>query len=365
MLKRKQELLEIMHNLKLDIICLVPGANQCYLTGANFHLSERPTIISLTSDGDVMGIIPFLEKDAFDSLKLNAQSFYWQDNDGFDNAFKKAFQGKKIQRVGVEGQRMRFFESQAILRALPNVSSEILDINSEICSLRLQKKNEELVKIRKALAISEKALSNILPYIRIGMRETDIQALLLNALFTEGAEGLAFDPIIAAGENSANPHAHARSDYQIKHGDALLLDFGAIYQKYNADITRTFFVGNVSERDAALYSTVLEANQIGIQASKARVSAHEVDDKVQCYLESTEFSQFILHKTGHGLGMEVHEKPQIMRGNLDILHPGMTYTVEPGLYIKDDIGIRIEDVVLITEDGYELLSTFNKEITVL
>ena len=189
------------------------------------------------------------------------------------------------------------------------------------------------------------------------MSETEIESILLRNLFSHGADGLAFAPIVAAGDNAAKPHAHARPDYRIKPGDALLLDFGGTYQGYSADITRTFFVKEVSDYDRAFYETVLAANEKGREVSRAGITASDVDDAVLRVLEQSQFARYCRHKTGHGLGLDVHEAPQIMRGNAQRLEPGMVFTIEPGLYREGETGVRIEDDVVVTETGIECLTS--------
>jgi len=197
------------------------------------------------------------------------------------------------------------------------------------------------------------------------MTETDVESILLRNLFAHGADGLAFAPIVAAGANAAKPHAHARPDYRIQPGDALLFDFGGSYQGYSADITRTFFVGHVSEHDRAFYDTVLAANARGREVSRAGITASDVDDAVQKVLEQSQFAQFRRHKTGHGLGLDVHEAPQIMRGNAQRLEPGMVFTIEPGLYRDGEAGVRIEDDVVVTADGIECLTSFPRALRIV
>ncbi len=197
------------------------------------------------------------------------------------------------------------------------------------------------------------------------MTEKAVEAILLGQLFAHGADGLAFSPIVAAGDNSAKPHAHARADYQIKAGDALLFDFGGSYHGYSADITRTFFVGHVSEHDRAFYETVLAANAKGREVSRAGMTAHDVDDAVQKVLEQSQFAAFRVHKTGHGLGLDVHEAPQIMRGSGDVLEPGMVFTIEPGLYRDGEAGVRIEDDVVVTETGIDCLTSFPRDLRII
>jgi Xaa-Pro dipeptidase len=236
------------------------------------------------------------------------------------------------------------------------------DAHELISSVRLTKSADEIEKLENAIRISEAALEATLSEVRVEMTEMHIQSILLRQLFAHGAEALSFDPIVAAGDNSAQPHAHARPNYRIRTGDALLIDFGARFSGYNADITRTFFVQQVSDRDRAFYETVQAANERGKAASRPGVTAHSVDDAVQTLLESSEFAEFRRHKTGHGLGLDVHEAPQIMRGNMVVLEPGMVYTVEPGLYRLGECGVRIEDDIAITADGMKCLTGFSREL---
>ncbi len=244
---------------------------------------------------------------------------------------------------------MRVFVLRALEAAFP--AAEFIDAQAEISALRLHKTPEEIALLREAIRISEAALEATLARVRAGMTETEVEAVLLRELFGHGADGLAFGPIVAAGDNSAQPHAHARPDYRIRPGDALLFDFGASHRGYLADITRTFFVDEVSENDRAFYDTVLRANETGQAATRAGRTAHEVDDAVQRLLEASPFAEFRRHKTGHGLGLDVHEAPQIMRGNDAVLEAGMVFTVEPGLYRLGECGVRIEDDMLVTETG--------------
>ena len=168
-----------------------------------------------------------------------------------------------------------------------------------------------------------------------------------------------------ASDNSALPHGHSRKDYRIQGGDCLLFDFGATVNGYHSDITRTFFVKSVSDEQKNIYETVRKANQVGLDISKPGLSLHELDDTVLNTLADSDYAEFIVHKTGHGLGLDVHEDPYVMRKNHDLLEEGMVITIEPGLYKKGSLGVRIEDDVVITNDGCKSLTTFPKELTII
>lgn len=348
----------------LDAVALVPGSSFRRIFKADFHQNERPLMVIAPRAGEPVAVVPTLELGSFAVLGFAGAVLDWRDEAGYDAAFAAAGRALgRLRRIGVEGQRMRVFEAQALARAFPG--AEIVDAQRPIAALRLRKGADEVVALRAAIAVSERALDATLAAVRVGMSEAEVESRLLRELFAAGAEALAFAPIVAAGDNAARPHAKARADYRIRAGDALLLDFGASAQGYNADITRTVFVGHAGDGDRALYAAVAAANAAGRAAARPGITAGELDDVVQQVLEASPFRALIRHKTGHGLGLDVHEEPYIMRGNPMPLEPGMVLTVEPGLYREGAIGVRIEDDVLITATGAESLTTFPRELRVV
>ena len=302
---------------QLDAIAFVPGANFRRVFNCDFHLMERPLVVIVPVSGDPVAIVPNLEMDSFEGTEFSGHVFNWLDETGYEKAFVQASdalpQLANSRQFGLEAQRMRAFEHMALAKVFPEAG--FVDAHQALSSIRLRKLDSEITLTRKAIEISESALEATLQQVKIGQSETEIQSILMQQMLAHGADGFAFEPIIAAGDNSALPHATARADYQVKVGDALLIDFGASYQGYNADITRTVFVSEVSDYNRAFYESVLAANEAGKAAVQPGVSAHDVDDAVQIVLENSRFSEFALHKTGHGLGLDVHEAPQIMRGN--------------------------------------------------
>lgn len=359
-----EPLRHVLELTALDALVLVPGANFRRVFGKDFHQMERPLAVIVPRDGVAAAVVPHLELGSFAPIGFPGEVFAWRDEEGYMGAFMAAgralSQLKPGARIGVEGQRMRVFDLFALQRALPG--AEFIDAHAEISAIRLKKTPDEVARLRQAIQLSEAALEATLSEIRVGMTETEVEAILLRNLFSHGADGLSFAPIVAAGDNAAKPHAHARADYRIKPGDALLLDFGGTFQGYAADITRTFFVKHVSDYDRAFYDTVLAANEKGRSAARPGVTASDLDDAVLKVLEQSQFAQFARHKTGHGLGLDIHEAPQIMRGNTQALEPGMVFTIEPGLYRDGEAGVRIEDNVVVTDDGIECLTTFPREL---
>ena len=358
------KLQDALLNEDLDLLAIVPGSNFLYLTGGNFHLMERPTILLISKQNKPIAILPVLEVDSFNKLKIEADIFEWQDSDGYQSAFDKAFKKMgHIKKIGIEGQRMRVFESQAIQKSVEGV--EIVNAHKFINKIRLNKDETEIKNLQKAVVIAEDALKETIKFVEAGKTEIEIKNFLIQQLYYFGAEGIAFDPIVLAADNSALPHGHSRNDYKIKEGDCLLFDFGATVNGYNSDITRTFFIKSASDEQKNIYETVRKANQIGLDISKPNLSLHKLDDTVLNTLADSGYAEFIVHKTGHGLGLDVHEDPYVMRNNNDLLEEGMVITIEPGLYKNGSLGVRIEDDVLITNEGCKSLTTFPKELTII
>lgn len=360
---RYSEYRAVARQLGADAVALVPGSNFTRLFDASFHSHERPLVVIIPVEGAPAAIVPNLELRSFDLLGFEGEVFDWRDQDGYTAAFAALAAHMPLRVLGVEGQVMRVFVHHALRDAYGD-DFAALDAEREIAGLRLTKSDAELAKMQDAIEISERALSRVLKKVRVGMTEKHVEGLLTQALFAEGADAHAFGPIVAAGANSALPHAHA-GDYEIQAGDALLFDFGAKKHEFCADITRTVFVGEPSEEARAVYETVLAANLRGHEVTRAGVSAHDIDDAVTGVLEASPFADRIRTKTGHGLGRDVHEAPYIMRGNHQILEAGTVFTNEPGLYKTGALGVRIEDDVVVTDDGCRSLTTFPKDLTVV
>lgn len=354
---------QVARDLCVDAVALVPGPNFTRAFQVNFMSHERPFLAVIPAEGDPVAIVPNLELGSWALVDFDGKVFDWRDQDGYDAAFAGLASHLTLSSLAVEGQVMRVFVHHALKKAMPDL--RIVDAERDISGLRIIKTEADIAAMQAAIDISEKALARVLEGVRIGQTEKQVEQTLIQALFAEGADNLAFSPIVAAGDNSARPHAKARADYEIQSGDALLFDFGARKHGFAADITRTAFVGTVSDEGRAVYDTVLRANLAGMEATRAGVTAHDIDDTVTGVLEASPFADRIRTKTGHGLGREVHEAPYVMRGNHQVMRAGMVYTNEPGLYDPGNFGVRIEDDVLVTETGCESLTSFPKDLMIV
>ena len=359
---RRSRAAAIARDCGLGVLAFVPGANFTYLTGLQFHLMERPTLLFVTAEAEVLAIMPELERAKWAEAFPDAVTFYWQDADGYQQAFAQAAAALDGGMIGVEGMRMRVFEADALRQHFPQ--GAIVDAEAGLIDLRLAKSAAESAALQQAIVISETALAETLAEVRAGISERAIAALLKQRMLGGGAEGFSFDPIVLCAANAANPHG-VPGDRLLAAGDALLIDFGASFGGFHADITRTFFCAHVSDDHAAIYDTVLAANLVGRQMAGPQVTAHEVDVAVTVVLAASPYAGLIVHKTGHGLGMDIHEAPQIMRGNHKMLVAGTVFTVEPGLYRQGEIGVRIEDNVVTEVSGARVLTSFPRELTLI
>jgi Xaa-Pro dipeptidase len=219
--------------------------------------------------------------------------------------------------------------------------------------------------MRKAVQIAEQALTATLPYVRIGLSERELAAELTLQLFRAGCDPqLAFSPIVSSGPNSANPHA-TPSGRTLTSGDFLVIDWGASFEGYLSDITRTFAIGNMEPELVQISKIVQEANIAGRKSAKPGIAVGNIDKATRDVIETAGYGKYFTHRTGHGLGMEGHEEPYIRAGNLMLLEPGMTFTIEPGIYLPGRNGVRIEDDVVITDTGAECLTSLPREVAQL
>ena len=238
------------------------------------------------------------------------------------------------------------------------------NLDRSLSSLREIKSEEEVEKIQKAQLIAEKAFDEILRFIKVGVSELEIAAKLENIMRLNGSEGFAFDTIAIAGKNTSMPHG-VPTDYKIAHGDFITMDYGAIFDGYRSDMTRTVAVGEVSSKQAEIYNTVLKAQETSLSILKEGVKCSDADKAARDIIKNAGYGEFFGHSTGHGVGVEIHESPNLAPKSKAVLKSGNVVTVEPGIYIPEEFGVRIEDFVVITETGYRNLTSAPKNLIVL
>lgn len=348
-----------------DALALVPGSNLIYFTGLHFHLSERPIIAFMTAEGLSL-ILPKLEAPSLIKRPdLEARMFIWEDETGYEGAFAEAVEalGLRGKTLGVDGMTMRVTEWLAFLKVDPTM--RVSPIERDLIGIRAHKTPEEIDLMRRATKISEAALEALYQEVRPGMTERQIAARLEVLMMAGGAEEVAFGTLVQTGSNADNPHG-VTTDRALGMGEFLLIDFGCKVGGYPSDITRTVSMGEPTDQMRRMYDAVQKANAAGKAAAGPDVPMEDVDKAARAAITAAGLGEYFIHRTGHGLGMDVHEPiPQIAGGVTDKLEPGMAFTVEPGVYVPGVGGVRIEDNVVITEDGIEVLTTFPRDLRIL
>ena len=245
-----------------------------------------------------------------------------------------------------------------------NLDAKLIGKNEAIHNFRGVKEPWELDIMRKAQSITDKAFSEVIGRVKVGMTEKELQAELIYCLLKNGADGMAFDPIVVSGPNTSMPHGVA-GDRVIQEGDFITLDFGAQYKGYCSDMTRTFAVGYATDEMKTVYETVLKAQLAGIAASKAGVIGKEVDAAARKVIEDAGYGAFFGHGYGHSLGMEIHEAPSPNARSERAMEENMIASAEPGIYLPGKFGVRIEDVVIFKENGCENITHSPKNLIIV
>lgn len=261
--------------------------------------------------------------------------------------------GKKI---GIEGHSLTVDNLETLKEQW---KADLIISNNLVAKLRLCKSDAELQAISEAQQLADRVFAEVRPMIQAGVRELDIANEIESRLRQAGAES-AFEIIVASGPRGAMPHGVA-SQRIIQNDELVTVDMGAKLNSYCSDMTRTVTVGKPNAELARIYMAVLEAEESAIKAIRAGMAASDLDKVARDILEKHELAQYFSHSLGHGVGLEVHEGPRLSHNSTDILQAGMVITVEPGVYVPDVGGVRIEDLVLVTEDGYQVLSSAAKE----
>ena len=270
-----------------------------------------------------------------------------------------------IRRIGIEAQRVTVSDYAKYKDMLGEVEvSADGAVDRAITSLRMIKSADEIALMKSAQEIAERAFTHILDFIKPGVTEREVSLELDYFMLRSGAEALSFETIAVSGVNSSMPHG-VPSDKKIENGDFVTMDYGAVCGGYHSDMTRTVAVGNVSAEQKKVYDTVLKAQLAALEAMRPGVRCADADRAARDVIAAAGYGEFFGHGTGHGVGIEIHEEPRVSPTAADILEAGNVVTDEPGIYIPSRFGVRIEDMVLITENGFENLTKAPKELIVL
>lgn len=364
---RQSRMAEYLQAGGYSAMLINPGPSLTYLTGLHFHLMERPVVALFIPHAPPILVLPELEAAKVAHLPFPAQVFtFGEDPSSWAGVFRQGFKAADIpsgSRIGVEPRGLRFLELRLVEDSLPE--SNFVSAEEVITALRIQKDENELSAMRKAVQIAQQALLEMLPLIKTGTSEKEIAAELTLQLLRGGSEPeMPFSPIVSSGPNSANPHA-TPTNRKLQAGDCLVIDWGATYNGYISDITRTFAIVEIDDEMKRVAQVVSQANEAGREIAGPGTTAEQIDHATRQVITEAGYGRFFTHRTGHGIGMEGHEEPYIRAGNQLTLKTGMTFTVEPGIYLPDRNGVRVEDNIVITESGSECLTNLPRELGIV
>ncbi|KPU43110.1 putative peptidase [Oxobacter pfennigii] len=356
-------LAQLMVKNNADVLIIGTSSDMEYITGKSSFICERFKALFILSDGRFFYISPELYyEETREVFGGQTDIFVWSDSEGFLPCLEKA----NI-KYGLKGKTIGVNDA---IRAVDMLDMKtVLDMNfingvSILEELRVVKTQQERDYLRKASLIADEVAAEIVKYIRPGITEKDIGDKIIELFFEKGAEGLSFEPIVASGPNSSKPH-YVGNSRVIEDTDIIVLDFGCKYKGYCSDMSRTVFVGEPTKEQKKIYSIVLEANKSAESYVKAGVTARDTDLAARKVIRDAGYGECFLNRTGHGIGTAVHEAPYIREDNRQILKDGMSFSIEPGIYIPGRFGMRIEDIVLIHNGSGEILNKFTKEMIII
>jgi Xaa-Pro aminopeptidase len=358
---RHKAVRDMMKELKLDAVMLTHRSDIEWLT--NFTGDDS---IGLITEKDLILVTDFRYREQAE-LEAGWVKVHIRPDKMVDQLCKTLLDSKAY-RVGFEANYATFGQITALDKTIKEAvqksggkEPELVPLENVLVNLRKVKDDHEIDLIRKAVQVAEESFNAIKEEIKVGQTEGYLAGLLIFELKSRGASGSSFPPIVAAASNSSLPH-YRPSETLVQRDQPLLFDWGAVYKGYCSDLTRTFIVGRASPRIKQIYRVVHEAQQEAIKFLRPGVTTMQADRVARDVIEKAGFGEYFGHGLGHGIGLDIHELPTLRKtGGDEELRPGMIVTVEPGIYLPGEGGVRIEDDVLITHSGCEVLSSLDRE----
>ncbi|NLJ96142.1 MAG: aminopeptidase P family protein [Clostridiales bacterium] len=344
---------KIIKQLNIDAVLVSNGNNMRYVSGfagetGYLYISEKHhaviTDFRYTYQAEA-------EAEGYEIITIGSG--------GYEEAIKEILNRDKVKRLGFESEDLLYSKYEHLRDALEGV--ELVPIKDEITSLRRIKTKNELEYIKKAEAIGDKVFTEILTFIKPGMTELEIAAKIEYLLKIYGGERSSFPAIVASGINSSMPHA-VPTHKKVEVGDFLTMDYGCVYKGYCSDMTRTIVVGKANDKQKEIYNIVLEAQLAALDAIKPGLKGKEIDKVARDIIYKAGYEGCFGHGLGHSVGLFIHENPRLSPSEEDLIEDGMVETVEPGIYIRGFGGVRIEDLVLVTENGHENFTHSDKTL---
>ena len=363
LISKIDEITNYMKAYDLDLLLVGTSTDLEYLTGLSSMSCERFKALGILKDGRHFFISPELYyEETTQVLGAGVKTFVWNDSEGFLKSINEANEVYNLRDINIGvNEVIRAIDMLAINEV---IDANFLDGSPVLENVRQIKDEEEIVYMKRASLIADQVAEEIIKFIRPGITEGDIAVRIKELFFEKGSDGISFDPIVASGPNSSKPHYNG-NERVIEERDIIVLDFGGRYNGYCSDMSRTIFVGEPTPQQEVAYDIVRNANTAAEMFVRQGVTASEVDRIARNIIKDAGYGEYFLNRTGHGIGMAIHEAPYIREGNGVQLKNGMTFSIEPGIYIAGQFGMRIENIVLVEKGEVNVLNKFTKEMIII
>lgn len=362
-MERVEKLKKIGKKAGIDAFLVNSEKNMRYFAGFSALAIERfaGIMIPVETSAPIV-VVPKLEEEKAKEYSAFKEIRSYDDSENPAMLLSQMVKVLRLEKAvfGVEGI-LPFKFYRMLVECSPKIRIE--DASIFFSQLRSIKSYEELKRMEKAASIVAEGIKAGIDFIKPGVSELVISFQIEKTIKENGGESVPFC-IVLSGSNSALPHGET-SNRKVREKDIVLMDVGAVYEGYYADITRTVFVGEATKTQTKIYDIVVKAQEAAIKTVKSSVKAEEVDRAARKIIEDAGYGEYFTHRTGHGLGLEVHEEPYIAPGNKTVLKPSMTFTIEPGIYLAGKFGVRVEDDIVVSTSEAKLLSNLSKELLVI
>jgi Xaa-Pro dipeptidase len=362
--ERFNQLSNWMKDTGVQVCFLTSPESVFYLSGFHSNPHERLLALAVFQDAEPFLVCPAMEKSEAKQSGWNQEIVGHSDIDRPWDLVQKAISSrlKNVEKVAIEKEHMNVERYEEISRLFPN--AQFVSAEEKLRVLRMVKDEKELNIIREACKLADYAIEVGVEEIAEGKTELDVLSAVEYALKKKGVTQMSFATMVLTGANAASPHGTPGLT-KIQKGDLVLFDLGVVLEGYCSDITRTVAYGEINEKQKEIYDTVLKAQLSALEASKPGATCAEVDLAARNHIANAGYGDYFPHRLGHGLGISVHEYPSLTETNELKLQEGMVFTIEPGIYVPDVAGVRIEDDVVVTASGVEILTKFSKELLVI
>jgi Xaa-Pro dipeptidase len=363
--QRRKRFSKYLRENQIDVAFINSTENFFYLTGFHTDPHERLLGLLVFPEADPIAVLPGMEEGQLRDTGWSLDVIGYADHEDPWEMMGDLMKEKgitSIDRVGIEKQVLSYGRSESFLELFEEV--EVNDVEDQLNEMRVVKDEDEIAIMREAAELADYGVKVGMDALQEGVTEMEVLATIEYELKKKGVSEMSFSTMVLFGEKSGQPHGNP-GDRQLKPGDFVLFDLGVVWKGYTSDITRTFAFKSISDKQKEIYEKVREALEASLAISKPGTRIGDLDQTARDLITQAGYGELFPHRIGHGLGINVHEFPSMSHLNDGVLKEGMTYTIEPGIYDPKIGGVRLEDDVLITKDGYETLTKTPKELRII